>query len=292
MTGHFILPGAIDLPFDYRVRRIRDGGIYCLRSVDVFQQSNAAAHGDSPCFTATISFKRSEKGNRKWQPFEYQNLPKNHIDTKYHDVLDGLKPTDHPEAPSTDTLWWEELQEKSPELDKPAFPGVEMRKVDMKKYNGQVEPGGGKDGEGVSRWRQLLFYRLIQDEESDDVDLNLHAAAHLYASDRNSLFLIQRALGYERVVITLASLAHTVIFHGPVEDLCMVGVDGKSKWFVQESWTSHGSENRGCHNSLLWDYEKGKVIATTLQDGMLRFPVDDVEQVAMGNNDKGKPSKL
>jgi acyl-CoA thioesterase len=162
----------------------------------------------------------------------------------------------------------------------------------MTKYNGRVGLGGGKDGEAISRYRQLLFYRLYQDGESDTVDLNLHAAAHLYTSDRNSLFLMQRALGYEEVVCSLASLSHTVVFHGFAEDLCMVGEGGKSKWFVQESWTSHGGENRGTHHSLLWDCDQGKVIATTLQDGMMRVPKESADKIAMRKKDNGKPSKL
>ncbi|KAI1611180.1 acyl-CoA thioesterase [Exophiala viscosa] len=291
MTGYFILPGAIDVPFEYRVRRVRDGGIYCLRAVDVFQQSHAAADGRTPCFTATMSFKRSERGNRKWQPWEYQNVPKEHIKTEYGRVLDGLNPQDHILAPASDALWW--IDSDYMKRVTPIFPGVETRKVDMTKYNGQVELGRGIEGEAISKYRQLLFYRLYQDEEGDgDVDLNLHAAAHLYTSDRNSLFLIQRALGYEKVVCSLASLSHTVIFHGFAEDLCMIGENGKSKWFVQESWTSHGGENRGTHHSLLWDCEKGKVIATTIQDGMIRVPKESADKIAMGKEDSGKASKL
>ncbi|KAL6244033.1 hypothetical protein RBB50_008902 [Rhinocladiella similis] len=275
MTGYFNLPGAIDVPFVYRIRRLRDGGIYCLRSVDVYQQSNAAGQGSSPCFTATISFKRSEKNNRKWRGFEHQNVSRHQIRKEYASVLDGLRPQDHPLAPGADSQWWEEQEAERWNETAAAFPGVEMRKVNMHKYNGVVERGGGKDGQGASRWRALYFYRLIQDEEdtkSGEIDLNLHAAAHLYASDRNSLFLVQRALGYEYVPTTMASLSHTVVFHGLAEHLCMLDEQGPSKWFVQEAWTSHSGDNRGCHNSRLWDYASGRVIATTIQDGMLRFP--------------------
>jgi hypothetical protein len=179
---------------------------------------------------------------------------------------------------------WEEEEQESWSRAAAAFPGVETRKVNMHKYNGKVEEGGGKDGEGATRWRQLLFYRIILDDgdgdsdaapgrrEAEPVDLNLHAAAHLYASDRNSLFLIQRAAGFQRVRTDMASLSHTVIFHQPADSLCMVDDQGKPKWFVQESWTSFSADKRGCHNSYLWDFEKGLVLATTIQDGMIRFP--------------------
>ncbi|KIW85964.1 acyl-CoA thioesterase II [Fonsecaea pedrosoi CBS 271.37] len=290
MSGYFILPGAIDIPYVYRVRKIRDGGMYCLRGVDVYQHSEDAGQGASPCFVATVSFKRSEKGIKKWTDFEYQEKPKGHLQREYHSVLDGLKPEDHPLAPGADALWWELEEKEFWSKSAAAFPGVETRRVDMTKYNDKVEPGGGPNGEQAPRWRQLLFYRLYQDDdpaearERDEAanDVNLHAAAHLYASDRNSLFLIQRALGYEAVRTTMASLSHTVIFHGLADHLRMVDdskPDRPSKWFVQESWTSNGADNRGCHHSLLWDPNTGRVIGTSMQDGMVRVPTDLVNKV-------------
>ncbi|KAJ9602951.1 hypothetical protein H2200_012731 [Cladophialophora chaetospira] len=279
VTGYFLLPGAIDIPYVYRIRRIRDGGMYCLRGVDVYQVSEDAAQGTTPCFSAMVSFKRSEKGSKKWAGYEYQDPAKDHIKSQYANVLEELHPENHPSAPGADALWWEQEEQELWSRDAAAFPGVEARKVDMTKYNGNPEPGGGRDGERTARYRQLLFYRLVQDDDAAEReqaagDLNLHAAAHLYASDRNSLFLIQRALGYEIVRTAMASLSHTVIFHGLAEHLSMVDEAGRSKWFVQEAWTSNGGDNRGTHNSSLWDYDTGRVIATTLQDGLLRFPLD------------------
>lgn len=285
------------MPFIYRVRRVRDGGVYCLRSVDVFQGSQEAAQGAPPCFTGTVSFKRTESGNAKWRPFGHQSIPPDHVETTYRTVLDGLKPEDHPLAPGADALWWEEEEAERWGPTSVAFPGVETRKVDMAKYNGEVEAGGGKDGEGATRWRQLLFYRLILGDEGNEPvgqvveDLNLDAAAHLYASDKNSLFLVPRALGYERVQANMSSLSHTVVLHGLASHLRMVDEQGQSKWFVQESWTSQSGENRGCHNSLLWDYESGRLLGTTLQDGMVKFPSDLVGQRSKGLAEK-QESKL
>lgn len=181
---------------------------------------------------------------------------------------------------------WEEEEQAAWSRSAAAFPGVETRKVNMHKYNGEVEEGGGKGREGTTRWRQLIFYRIILDDgdgdggagattrprEVEPVDLNLHAAAHLYASDRNSLFLIQRAAGYQKIRTDMASLSHTVIFHQPADSLCMVDGQGRPKWFVQESWTTFSADKRGTHNSYLWDFEQGLVLATTIQDGMMRFP--------------------
>jgi hypothetical protein len=153
------------------------------------------------------------------------------------------------------------------------LPGVDIRKVVMGKYNGVV--GAGGDGK-VGKWRQLAFYRVLLDDEDEDGDeddeLRLHISAHLYASDRNSLFLIQRAYGYAQRETGMGSLGHTVIFHGAAERLRMVDKGTKKRrWFVQEAYTSNSGENRGCHESRLWDWEKGEVVATTLQDGMVRI---------------------
>jgi hypothetical protein len=201
-------------------------------------------------------------------------------------VLAGKEPSDHPICPGADTIWWDNAIANNVEWLRAAegFPGVEIRKVDMSVYNdGVIEEG--KTGE----WRQLCFYRLRFDEDEDlDVraicnaatenpkdadgeDLNLDTCAHMYASDRNSLFLIQRALGFYEHAVNMASLSHTVVFHGPTQHLRMRDRDGRRKWFLQEAWTSNSGANRGCHESRLWDWEEGRIVATTLQDGMVRI---------------------
>ena len=59
------------------------------------------------------------------------------------------------------------------------FPGLDMRKVDMAAYN---------DARETLDKRQLQYYRVLGAMPSVAEDPNLHAAAHLYASDRNGLF--------------------------------------------------------------------------------------------------------
>ena len=150
----------------------------------------------------------------------------------------------------------------------------------MSAYNGVVSVGG--DGK-VAHWRQLQFYCILQDAdetfENEDEEINLHISAHLYASDRNSLFMIQRAYGYQARAVVMASLSHTVVFHGNSERLRMIDQNGRAKWFVQEAWTSNSGENRGMHETRLWDWEKGEVVGTTVQDGMTRFGREDDERV-------------
>ena len=300
VTGHFLLPGRIDTPFTYRIHRVRDGGSYALRQVSVFQDSTnpsmfphfsklkalkSLPDSKTPCFVATMSYKcpeNSEKFRAKFEEIGHQSVPNSHLREVYRSVLDGKSPDEHPVAPSADQAWWTDTHSR-PASDE-YFPGLDCRKVDMAAYNGVVSEGG--DGK-VADWRQLQFYRIIQEAdekfESEDEEINLHISAHLYASDRNSLFMIQRAYGYQARAVVMASLSHTVIFHGNAERCRMLSKQGKPKWFVQESRTPNTGENRGLHMTRLWDWEKGEIVGTTVQDGMTRFGRENDERVAQNN---------
>jgi Thioesterase-like superfamily len=236
----------------------------------------------TPCFTATVSFKRREDP-AKYAEFRYQTpqVSAGHIRKTYTRVLQSKKPDDQPTAPGADAMWWTRGVDADVWTEtEQVFPGVDIRKVDMGSYNrGRGSP------DRVGEWRQLSFYRLIKDdkEEHDGDDetsmLNLHACAHLYASDRNSLFLITHALGLEDQIVAMSSLSHTVIFHGDPESLRMCDKKGKPTWFLQEAWTENGGLNRGCHGSRLWscsDDGTDEIIATTKQDGMVRVPADSI----------------
>lgn len=306
VTGHFLLPGRVDIPFTYKVRRIRDGGAYCLRGVDVYQKQpdrisrhKQSAPSDTPCFVATVSFKRQET-NPHYVQYSHQQIPRMHLHQTYSSVLNGFDPTSHPLSPAGDDVPWDELDRKNVDRERLSelFPGVEIRKVRMAAYHREK---GCLDGNNAGEWRQLCFYRLILEEEDglfgggegdetpnaeiSDQDLNLHLAAHLYASDRNSLFLIQWAHNLQSHRTQLASLAHTVIFHGPPQDSRMTDNQGQRKWFVQESWTGYGGSNRGCHESRLWTWDTGKVLGSTVQDGMVRV----LKKAGTGNYEASAP---
>lgn len=285
VSGHFALPGSTVTPFIYKVRRVRDGGVYCLRQVDVFQvtkevhpEMRLKREANTPCFISTISFKRDETASGKIQFSEHQNVPKDHIQKTYASVLTGIPPEKHPRSPSADAGWWLNILQDKWIKAAETFPGVEIRKVDMLRYNGKVKEG---NEDNAGEYRQLCFYRIIQDsDESNSAggtvapedDRNLNAAFHIFTSDRNSLFLIQRALGYADRKASMGSLAHTVILHASAEQLKPTDATGQPKWFVQEAWSPNSGDNRGSHESRMWDFEAGRVLATTLQDGMMRFP--------------------
>jgi len=292
VTGWFTLGGIPKEHFVYSVHNIRDGGNYCTRSVTVTQIAEKGT-----CFTCTCSFKRAEAS-----PVNYQDTVD--LKEKYRDVLEGKEPFDHPESPSQDSKWFHETYlPDNPNHFNP-LGGLHLRKVDMKAYNTPRQP--------IDR-RQLIFYSLrgslppISNPSSLNKktkkptftrEANLHAIAHLYASDRNSLFIIPNHLGLGGDITRMASLSHTVIFHVDVDKLFMAPEPAAKppnaaptqvtenceanpskgahwrKWFMQESWTTGVQGGRGLHTSRLWDPDSGLHLATTLQDGLVRFKGD------------------
>ncbi|KAL9622148.1 MAG: hypothetical protein Q9160_003491 [Pyrenula sp. 1 TL-2023] len=350
ISGHFILPGRLDVPFTYHVRRLRSGGIYSLRLVEVYQDpppaeappSSPADSQRTPSFVATISFKRPELHPSspsssplnplpsfpispapplKYHPFSHQTLPPSYLRTTYP-ILYTQPPASHPLAPTADFDWYQTYAATLHPHPDSTFPGVEMRKVDLSAQNAEAVAQ-----HGVGAYRMLHLYRLIEPEESpletdasvsasaststststsetraEDKDqdaswasqLNLSLSAHLYASDRNGLFLIARALGFGSGSFRITSLSHAVVFHADPDKLRMQSstppptvnggkwsVEGrtKRKWFVQEAWSSVSGGNRAMHESRLWsfdpDFDDGRgseeVLATTWQEGMCRL---------------------
>lgn len=183
--------------------------------------------------------------------------------------------------------------------------GLHIRKVTMDAYNNPLHP--------LDR-RQLIYYSIrgslppILTTSSPTKskkfktpysrEANLHACAHLYASDRNSLFIIPNHLDLSTSFTRMASLLHTVIFHAdpsvlylpnePLDKLTNAAptqLEGNGsgspdaeakerKWFMQESWMTRASGGRGLHTSRLWDPDSGVHLATTIQDGLIRFQED------------------
>ncbi|KAG8631891.1 hypothetical protein KVT40_001031 [Elsinoe batatas] len=259
VTGFFILGGLTNVPFVYNIKIIRDGRSYCTRIVNVTQ-----AEGKGICFTCTCSFKTDEES-----PLDVQEDID--LSEKYAAVLRGKKEEDWPEAPGMDVKWyWNMLREGKPN-DK--FPGLDSRKVDMTAYNEHRDP--------FSR-RQLLFYRVIGSLPSS-ADPNLHACAHLYASDRNSLFIVANHLDVGQNFTQMASLSHTVVFHTPHPDFAMErpGQSGQEEriWYCKEDWTSRAAGGRGIHHSRMVG-PGGRHVATSWQEGMVRLGKDQDEQRA------------
>lgn len=179
--------------------------------------------------------------------------------------------------------------------------GLHLRKMNMTGYNETREP--------IDRRRLMLYSArgslpqipasILQAKKPKySRETNLHAIAHIYASDRNSLFVIGDHLGISADARRVASISHTVIFHVGVEELLFTNepadkprnaaltenVAGSEsapdpasktrKWYMQEVWTDRAEGGRGLHRSRIWDPETGRHLATTMQDGLVRFKAD------------------
>ncbi|KAF9630494.1 Acyl-CoA thioesterase [Lasiodiplodia theobromae] len=251
VTGYFTLPGNTAFPFIYTVRVIRDGGRYCTRTVEVVQEHNKTG----VCFTCTCSFKKEEAGAVDCQ---------DQLDLweEYKVALGNRRPDDWPEAPGVDSPWYWEASAQDGNRTDP-FPGLSLRKVDMEAYNAPRKP--------LDR-RQLQFYSTIGSMPPVSQAANLHACAHLYASDRNGLFVIPNHLGWGNDYSAMASLSHSVVFHVGSKDLAMAELDEKDarEWYCQESWMSRVSGGRGMIESRIWN-GTGVHIASTYQEGLVRL---------------------
>ncbi|PKY08774.1 acyl-CoA thioesterase [Aspergillus campestris IBT 28561] len=272
IAGTFILPGRLDVPYIYAVRHLRDGKGYCSRAVDVRQ-------GGEICFSCLCSFKRDEA------PIAVSHQPPP-VQERFKKILAARRPEDQPPSVGVDADFWIELLESGAVSEAP-FPGLDVRKVDMLDYNTTDEVKAGPE-----KYRQLTMYsirgspleeasglasreELKKREDSGEFD-NLYACAHMYSSDKNSLLLIPRALGY-KTFAAMASLTLTVVFHQHGKALRMIDWDSTEggeelpkKWFIQEGWSPRSGENRAIHESWLWSPD-GQLMGTSYQDSLLRL---------------------
>ena len=118
-------------------------------------------------------------------------------------ALKGTKPMDHEEVPGMDVPWYWKLRKETGKND--AFPGLQSRKVDMTPHN---------TGKHPLRRKGLIFYRPIGHLPPDP---NMHLCAHLYASDRNSLYIVANQMDVGDLYTQMSSLVHTTSFHGDIE---------------------------------------------------------------------------
>jgi hypothetical protein len=211
------------------------------------------------CFTSTCSFKKPEKSVLGVQ--EEMDLWK-----EFAPALRGKKPMDFEEVPGVDVPWYWKLRRETGQNDK--FPGLQSRKVDMTPYNKNKHP--------LQR-RGLIFYRPIGRLPPDP---NLHICAHLYASDRNSLYIVTNQMEVGDLYTNMSSLVHQTVFHGDIEQFMFGPSDGNEyplddttgdgKWFCKEDSTLRAANGRAMLHGRIWAAD-GTQIATLTQDGMIRF---------------------
>ena len=262
------------MPYVYKVHKIRDGRSYCTRIVNVTQ-----AEGKGIAFTCTCSFKLAETSTLDVQA---------DVDLwrKYRSVLRNKSPEEFDETPGMDVPWCDSLEHgaymryalmipkhcrylkvRGETGHNDIFPGLEFTKVNMEAYNQDRHP---------SDKRQLMFYRPLGYMPSDP---NLQLCAHIYASDRNSLYIVANHLDIGDIYTQMSSLVHSTIFHSPTRDLNfgpsastespMDDKSNKGRWFCKEDWTNRAAGGRAMFYSNVWA-PNGTHVATFMQDGLIR----------------------
>jgi len=126
--------------------------------------------------------------------------------------------------------------------------------------------------------RSLIYYSAIGDMPGIDAQPNLHACAHLYASDINSLFLVAAHTGLELNFSQMASLSQTVVFHTQSSGFALGRGEGDGVWYVQEVLTDRMGDGRATHRSRIWS-EGGGHVASTMQDGLIRLRFEDDAEI-------------
>lgn len=324
ISGNFLLPGKLDSKFEYRVKIIRNGKGIKVRGVEVFQESatnTKKEKGKEMFFIATCSFKLREHSQISIQQQEGDDFLEDDFygEKVYGGVLKGKKDPmrDLEEVPGMDLTFYRKqkmllLDDDDDEEGKgkmktkknhDAFPGLQCRKVDMREYNATRHP--------MER-RQLIFYRMIfdrekgekeekEEEEGMNMNMNMQLCAHLYASDRNSLFIVANLFDLGDLFTNMSSLSHTVIFHAEEGEMrfgtpktssktttttttstkrtkspfhkANNNDDGGGRWFCMEVFGSRIHGGRAVHNCRIFN-DEGVHIATCMQDGLIRFAVD------------------
>lgn len=182
LHGHFIHPGRSDVPVDYLVERVRDGGSFTTRLVRAVQNSRTLA-------LATVSFQRDEHGLTHQDTATTPSPPPEDL-PRFEDSLaaDDLG----------DAQWLNRLLINV---------GVEFR------FPEEYPRIANRRGESLPP-RQRAWIRTPARLGDDPLT---HAAGFAYCSD---LFLLSAALPpharhIETPGLKLASLDHTVWLHAP-----------------------------------------------------------------------------
>lgn len=318
ISGNFLLPGKLNSKFEYRVKTVRNGKGIRVRGVEVFQESakkekeKEGEGGKEMFFIATCSFKLREHSQISVQQQEGDDFLEDDFygEKLYGGVLKGKTDPmrDLEEVPGMDLTFYrkqkmllldddDDDEEGKGKKNHDAFPGLQCRKVDMREFNATRHP--------MER-RQLIFYRMIFDREKEkeeegmNMNMNMQLCAHLYASDRNSLFIVANLFDLGDLFTNMSSLSHTVIFHAEEGEMRFGSAssasattttttttkrtkspfhkennddDGGGRWFCMEVFGSRIHGGRAVHNCRIFN-DEGTHIATCMQDGLIRFAGD------------------
>ena len=142
----------------------------------------------------------------------------------------------------------------------PFFPGLQTSVLPMPKIHDTKKP----------LERQNLYFFTALTEPSADPDYNLEACAHLYHSDRESIFAIVKSYELMDVLEVASSLSHTVIFHVGGPEIAFHDQSGKRRWFYQETYSQRISDGRALFQGKIYNRD-GTLVATLMQDGAFKL---------------------
>jgi acyl-CoA thioesterase II len=140
------------------------------------------------------------------------------------------------------------------------------------------------------RSRQHMYIYSAIGEEPSPPDANLEACAHLYHSDRESVWSIMRQYELLEVLDIASSLSHTVIFHTGPDKIKFHDTRGR-RWFYLETGSERVGDGRGLHKGRIYDRD-GNHIASTIQDGAIRLKWKNEEQRRLKEERMNSDAKL
>ncbi|KAH8645840.1 thioesterase-like superfamily-domain-containing protein [Xylariales sp. PMI_506] len=267
VTGYFTVLGLADEPFTYQVKVIRSGGNYSVRHVIATQEDDATI-----CFTCLCSFKRPEPGFIKVQ--EQHNVKK-----KFEAILQGKEPEELDIKTNIKNLAIDTTNVQT--HISPNFSGLLTSVVPLESINNGRRP---LDREG-------LYFFSANLEPSLDPDYNLEACAHLFHSDRESIWSIIRSYELLDILDVGSSLSHTVIFHVGGEELSFNDKQGRKRWFYQETESKRIGDGRVLHQGKIYNRE-GVLVASSMQDGALKLKKMTEAEVKERERRLNTPPKL
>lgn len=223
LHAYFLRAGDINLPIDFAVERLRDGGSFSARRAHAYQKGSAILSG-------IISFQAEQEGRELSAPMpdveKPQNLPS---------AFDAMGHIDHPVA----AFWTRQS----------AF---DVRHVDQNIYLGAAQ---------ATQPTQAVWMKARGTVNADQLT---HRALLTYACDQVMLEPVLRGLGESWMTpgLSVASLDHAMWWHRDIQ------VDD---WFlyVQDAPTAQGGRGLGAARIYQAD---GTLVATTVQEGMIRIP--------------------
>ncbi|KAI0465989.1 Thioesterase/thiol ester dehydrase-isomerase [Xylaria cf. heliscus] len=289
--GFFSEAGLGDRPFIYEVTNLASNASFPNLLVTARQPASPSttpegdhypiADADLPpgpvCFSAMVSFRPDGLSQFDAQEPSPQE--------RFADILNSRRPMEWDPAPITDI---EAALDMIPGARQAIglFPGLDMRKVDMRAYN---------EHRPFHERRELILYRLLAplpvNDTSGDAEGNgsgrcavagpdAHVCAHAYGVDRNGLLMIGHHAGFGRDLARAASLSYSFVMHVNAEEAVMTCGD-EDQWWVQEACFPRVQAGRGIIHSKIWS-PRGVHVASMYQDGIIR------RQPRPGDKDKGK----